>query len=138
MYGGCPASAAVAGRLATDDIDVVEAWEQQLQQQGSFSAEDFAAMARCETEEMEWARQLAAVRGLKGVTVRAVMEHCPAPESSAMAFFVGFSRSIEGGFGEWLRGVMVKEEEGYGRAEGEGEQEKVEGRGRGWGFDVLR
>ena len=70
-----------------------------------FSKADFEWIA--ELEDMEWMRQLAAVGGLRALTVQAIMEHCPPPQSSAMTFFVAFSASIEKGFREHMTSVMV-------------------------------
>ncbi|KAH7139369.1 hypothetical protein B0J11DRAFT_501526 [Dendryphion nanum] len=57
--------------------------------------------------DLEWVEQLMAIRGLEDVRVKAVVEHCPQPRSEIMAFWVAFSKSVEGGFGEWVRGVMI-------------------------------
>lgn len=58
-------------------------------------------------EGMDWVNQLASVKGLRNLDVTAHLEHCPPPQSHAMAFFVNFSASIEKGFAEYLREVMV-------------------------------
>lgn len=59
-------------------------------------------------EGMEWLQYLLEIRGLEHLGVRAVVEHCPPVTSSgAMARYVRFSASVEGGFGEFLRGEMV-------------------------------
>ena len=71
-----------------------------------YSKADFDLVTRA--DEMEWARQVAWIRGLEGLTVKACLEHCPPRgDSLAMKFFVDFSRSIEAGFAEWLRACMV-------------------------------
>lgn len=71
-----------------------------------YSKTDFDLVTR--GEGMEWARQLASIRGLEGLDVKACLEHCPPPrDSTAMKFFVEFSQCIEGTFAEWLRGFMV-------------------------------
>lgn len=57
--------------------------------------------------ELEWVEQLFQVKGLKRVGVKALMEYCPRPMSEGMAFWIAFSKSIEGGFGEWVREGMV-------------------------------
>ena len=100
VYGGCPALGFFAGQHrmpveggAADELS-------------PFTTEVFVHLAGW--EELEWARQLAAVKGLRTVVVQAIMEHCPPPESSAMAFYVGFSRSIEAGFKDWLSEIMVQ------------------------------
>jgi len=61
-----------------------------------------------EVVDMEWARQLMVVRGLRECRVRAIVEHCPPPVSDMMAFWVALSKSVEGAFGEWVRGVMCE------------------------------
>ncbi len=70
-----------------------------------FSMSDFDLIIKY--ENMEWARQLAAIKGLQVLNVRGIMEHCPPPQSSTMTFFVIFSASIEKGFGDYMRSVMV-------------------------------
>lgn len=67
---------------------------------------DFGVVA--EFEGMPWARQISAIKGLQVLNVKADLRHCPSPMNSrAMAFFVDFSATIEGGFADWLRGKMV-------------------------------
>ena len=58
-------------------------------------------------EGMDWVTQLAAIKGLENLDVKAHLQHCPVPVSNAMAFFVNFSASIEYGFAEYLRELMV-------------------------------
>ncbi|KAF1932690.1 uncharacterized protein M421DRAFT_246822 [Didymella exigua CBS 183.55] len=58
--------------------------------------------------DLEWAEQLMSIRGLRSVGVKALVEHCAPAQSEKLAFWVAFSKSVvEGGFAEWLRGVMV-------------------------------
>ena len=57
--------------------------------------------------DLEWVEQLMALRGVKDVRVRAIVEACPLPRSEAMAFWVAVSKSVEGGFWEWVMEVMV-------------------------------
>ncbi|KAI9815316.1 MAG: hypothetical protein M1827_002796 [Pycnora praestabilis] len=71
----------------------------------TYSGTDFRMITRF--EGMEWARQLADIKGLRTLDVKALVEHCPAPMSSAMSFFVAFSASIETGFADYLRSEMV-------------------------------
>lgn len=59
-------------------------------------------------EEMEWAKQVSAVKGLRTLNVKEVMEHCPIPTSEAMQFFIKFSASIETGFAEYMKDLMIK------------------------------
>ncbi|MCJ1244756.1 hypothetical protein MMC30_001956 [Trapelia coarctata] len=58
-------------------------------------------------EGMEWVKQVATIKGLRNLEVKAHMEHCPPPQSNSMAFFVNFSASIEKGFADYLRELMV-------------------------------
>ena len=58
-------------------------------------------------EGMEWVRQVATIKGLRNLEVKAHIEHCPPPQSNSMAFFVNFSASIEKGFADYLRELMV-------------------------------
>lgn len=57
--------------------------------------------------DFEWVEQLLWLRGVRDVHVRAIVEHCPPPVSETMAFWVSFSKSVEGSFREWMRGVML-------------------------------
>lgn len=91
VLGGTPS---LAGQLAAR-------WESK----DTFSQSDFGIISKL--GEMEWAIQVGAIKGLKELNVRAVLEHCPIPCSDAMAFFVNFSASIEKGFAEWLKGIMI-------------------------------
>ena len=71
-----------------------------------FSKSDFRLVMSF--ENMEWARQLATIKGLGVLNVKAIMENCPPPQSSLMMFFVNFSASIEKGFREYMTSVMVR------------------------------
>ncbi|CBX91092.1 hypothetical protein IAQ61_002553, partial [Plenodomus lingam] len=81
------------------------------------TASDFPALMRMRKEcgdgrpsgvDLEWVQQLMRIRGLRAMTVKALVEHCARPVSEEMGFWVAFSRSVEeGGFGEWVAGVMV-------------------------------
>ena len=95
VYGGTPA---LAGRAAFH-------WKQK----NTYSKSDFDFIARFgeAEEQMDWVRELVAIKGLQVLHVRAVLEHCPIPSSKAMAFFVNFSASIEKGFAEYLKSLMV-------------------------------
>lgn len=57
--------------------------------------------------DLEWVEQLMAIRGLRKLRVKAMVEHCPPPRSDGMRFWVSFSKSVEVGFAEWVRSVMV-------------------------------
>ena len=80
--------------------------KKQWESRETYSKADFDLIV--EFEGMEWARQVSAIKGLEALNVKANLEHCPPPTNSrAMAFFIDFSASIEGGFADWLRGSMV-------------------------------
>lgn len=82
------------------------------------TAADYATMTRMSKEwgariaiggvDLEWAEQVMEIRGLRKINVKALVEHCARPVSEKLAFWVAFSKSVEeGGFGEWIEGVMV-------------------------------
>lgn len=80
------------------------------------TSNDFATMLRMRNEwgggslggvDLEWAEQLMQVKGLSSLKVRALVEHCARPVSEKQAFWVAFSKSVEKGFGEWMKEVMV-------------------------------
>lgn len=82
----------------------------------AIEAKDFEVLRRVGREwgsdggvDLEWVEQMMAVKGLRGLEVKAVVEHCPPPRSENMAFFVAFSKSIEAGFVDFVRGQMVAE-----------------------------
>lgn len=58
-------------------------------------------------DEMQWVDDLAKIRRLERLYVRACVEHCPPPMSGAMAFFVAFSASIETEFTAYLTERMM-------------------------------
>ncbi|KAF2788247.1 hypothetical protein K505DRAFT_286450 [Melanomma pulvis-pyrius CBS 109.77] len=80
------------------------------------TASDFEVLTRVKKEwgsegggvDLEWVEQLMGVKGLRKLNIRGVVEHCPPPRSEIMAFWVAFSKSIEGGFEEWVRSVMIE------------------------------
>jgi hypothetical protein len=83
------------------------------------TASDYSTMTRMRTEwgasgvfggmDLEWAEQLMEIKGLRKLSVHALVEHCARPVSEKQAFWVAFSKSVvEGGFGEWVQGVMVE------------------------------
>lgn len=78
-------------------------------QKSTYSKADFALIARLDEmdEDMEWMKQFVAIKDLQVLNVKALLQHCPVPGSKAMAFFVSFSASIEIGFAEYLRSLMV-------------------------------
>lgn len=57
--------------------------------------------------DLEWADQLKQIKGLREVSIKAAVEHCPLPVSEGMRFWVAFSRSVECGFADWIRAGMV-------------------------------
>lgn len=81
------------------------------------TASDYTTMLRMKRQwgassaggmDLEWAEQLMAIKGLREISVKALVEHCAPTQSEKLAFWVAFSKSVqEGGFGEWVRGVMV-------------------------------
>ncbi|KAL5418306.1 hypothetical protein PMIN04_007349 [Paraphaeosphaeria minitans] len=79
------------------------------------SRESFALMQRMKKDcggsvggaDLTWVDQLFEVRGVREVSVKALVEYCPPAVSEAMAFWIAFSKSVEAGFGEWVRGIMV-------------------------------
>ena len=75
----------------------------------SYSVADFAWIARLDEmdEDMDWMKHVVAIKDLKVLNVKALLQHCPIPGSKAMAFFVKFSASIETGFAEYLRSLML-------------------------------
>lgn len=86
----------VAGRPGNNGWDGVS----------TYCARDFDLLRT--QEEMEWIEHLLEVGGLKELDVQAVVEHCPpGTSSSAMANYIRFSASVDGGFKEWLGGQML-------------------------------
>lgn len=72
----------------------------------TYCARDFELLRT--QDGMEWMQYLLDFGGLKELDVQAVVEHCPPPtSSSAMANYVRFSASVEGGFREWLQGQLL-------------------------------
>ena len=57
--------------------------------------------------EMEWARQLARINGLKELKIKAITEDCLEPNSEYMLYFAHFSACIETDFALWMRSQMV-------------------------------
>ena len=77
-----------------------------ITEQEVYSKVDFA-YAISKFEGMEWMTQLATIKGLQQLDVKAHLQRCPPPCSNAMAFFVNFSHSIEAGFAEYMRELMI-------------------------------
>ena len=78
----------------------------QVTEREVYSKSDFA-YAISKFEGMEWMTQLATIKGLQQLDIKAHLQHCPPPCSNAMAFFVNFSQSIEFGFAEYMRELMI-------------------------------
>jgi hypothetical protein len=57
--------------------------------------------------DLEWAEELMQIKGLRKMSVKAVVEHCAVPRSEGMLFWVAFSGSVEEGFREWVCESMV-------------------------------
>ena len=94
----------VAGRPGPDGWDGVPVW----------SKGDFEQMVRWrDWSGFEWVRELAGVKVREGgdVKVRAIVEHCPVPSSEGMMVWLGVSRNVEGGFGEWVRELVLEDKE---------------------------
>lgn len=100
----------IADNLQLSQLDLgVEGGKplQQWEAQESYTAAEFSSIK--EYEGMEWIKSLSAIKGLDILVVRAHLEHCPPPHNSrAMALYVNFSASIEHGFAEYLREMMLK------------------------------
>jgi hypothetical protein len=97
----------IAGRPDTGFEDV-----------GPIGSKEFEFLLRMKREwkveaggvDLEWVEQFMGIKGLREVSVRALVERCARPVSEKLAFWVAFSRSVvEGGFGEWVTGEMVGE-----------------------------
>lgn len=69
-----------------------------------YTQSDFSIISRLADmeEDMEWARHVVAIKGLRLLNVTALLEDYPIPESMTMAF----SASIEKGFTAYLRSLM--------------------------------
>jgi hypothetical protein len=95
----------VAGKAGEDGWDGIK----------PITPSDFEIMQRMKREwaseiggvDLDWVHQLFAIRGLRDVGVRALVEHCPGAVSETMAFWIAFSASVEGGFREWVRSSMM-------------------------------
>jgi hypothetical protein len=82
---------------------------------------DFDTMLRMKNEwlggsgdfggvDLAWAEQVMAIKGLRDIKVKALVERCARPVSEKQAFWVAFSKSVaEGGFGEWMKERMLED-----------------------------
>jgi len=77
-------------------------------QNHTYTKSDFGIISKLEDmeEDMEWVKHIVAIKGLRMLNVKALLEHCPIPGSKKMAFFVNFSASIEKGFTDYLKSLM--------------------------------
>lgn len=75
---------------------------------GIFTANGFEILSQ--KSRMKWINEILAIKSLQRVDVRACIEHCPPPESTAMAFFVRFSASIEPGLADFLNRRLAAQE----------------------------
>lgn len=57
--------------------------------------------------DLMWVEQMLEVKGLREMNVKALVEHCPGAVSEAMAFWIAFGKSVESGFGEWVKSIMI-------------------------------
>ena len=72
----------------------------------TYTATDFGLLKAM--EGMEWMRDLMQIKGLQELDVSAVVEHCPpATNSMAMASYIRFSASVEGGLATYLQQQMI-------------------------------
>lgn len=72
----------------------------------TYSAGDIHTLKN--TDGMHWLQYVLEIKGLQEVDVTAIVEHCPpATNSMAMATFIRFSASVESGFAQYLRGIML-------------------------------
>lgn len=86
----------IAGRPGTGSWDMIPA----------YSAQQFGMLK--DMEGMEWLRGLLEIKGLQALNVDAIVEHCPpAASSRAMAGYIRFSASIQGGLSEFLRSEIL-------------------------------
>lgn len=86
----------VAGRPGANGWDMIPA----------YSAREFGFLK--DMEGMEWLRDVLEIKGLQTMAVNAITEHCPpASNSRAMAGYIKFSASIEGGLSEFLKSEML-------------------------------
>lgn len=73
-----------------------------------YAPQDFSLL-QSSAESMNWIQYLLEIKGLTELIVNAIVEHCaPATNSMAMANFIRFSASIEGGFSQYLHQNLVK------------------------------
>jgi hypothetical protein len=81
------------------------------------SKQEFEFMRRMQIEwdvsvegvDLEWVEELMQIKGLEDLKVGVVLESCLGipPRGESERFWVAFSRSVEGGFADWMREVMV-------------------------------
>lgn len=86
----------VAGKPGPQGWDELPQWRK----------EELKILVRRSWDGLEWVAQVARIK-IESVGVRAIVEHCLPPNSESMAFWVSLSKSLEGGFADWLREMMV-------------------------------
>lgn len=72
-----------------------------------FSTNDFKTLQSVAYESLDWVWELLTIKGVQKLEVGSEVHHCPPSHSNAMAFFAGFSASIEHGFTDFLRQEML-------------------------------
>jgi hypothetical protein len=86
----------VAGRPGPNGWDMIPA----------YSAQEFGWLK--DLEGMEWLQNILEIKRLQTLSVNAIVEHCPPAYSSrAMAGYIRFSASIDGGLSEFLKSEML-------------------------------
>ena len=57
--------------------------------------------------DLLWVEQMFELKGLQKMNIKALVEHCPGAVSETMAFWIAFVKSVEGGFKEWVKSIMI-------------------------------
>lgn len=57
--------------------------------------------------DLLWVEQMFELKGLQKMNIKALVEHCPGAVSETMAFWIAFGKSVEGGFKEWVKSIMI-------------------------------
>ena len=73
----------------------------------TFSQSDFNLITR--SSEMQWVNNVASIKELNDLCVRACVEHCPLPASDSMCLFVQFSANVESAFAPYLTARMIEQ-----------------------------
>jgi hypothetical protein len=73
----------------------------------TYAPQDFVLLK--DADGMQWMQYLLEFRDLRKLDVHAIVEHCaPGTTSMAMANFIRFSASIEGGFSRFLQQQLIE------------------------------